>query len=235
MIERSSICIPSDFRSLAAFRGLSIALGNRPVLAAGLVCHLFGDLAYAAERSPLGVLSEANALIFAGAVRGPEIPDPLALLAADPGFLLPAEGGWFCPLFAERNKHWNPLAVTKQELGGQMNGMRKSRAHQHGLQELLGLDPVQFQHANGTVMEAAQARRVELLIRNSDACYSRRVRSKQEFTATLIQNAWAVLDKYPEEDVNRMLVTIRKHAHTQHPALPKNTEDLLENFKLYHE
>ena len=44
-----------------------------------------------------------------------------------------------------------------------------------------------------------------------------------------------LLDKYPEEDVNRMLVTIRKHAHTQHPALPKNTEDLLENFKLYHE
>lgn len=233
-MDRHTLCIPSDFRSLGAFRHLSLELGNDPLRAAGLVCHLFGDLAYAAERSPLGFMSENNARLFRAMF--PSEKDPVELLASEPGFLVKVDGGWHCPVFAEKNKHWNPLCMSIQEMGGQVTGMKKLEKRllkQAGMQDLLGLDPVCFQHADGRMMESAEARRTELLIRNADACFGRRVRTKSEFTPTLIQNAWRALHDFSEEDVNRVLVTVRKHAATNHPALPKSTEEMLENFNLY--
>ncbi len=250
--ERMDDClhIPKDFAGRREFRLLEKEVGK--LRAAAWVMFLFRDLAYAAQHSPLGVLSQSDAGLLGDALRelGNPLVDKVCDEVCDEGledgpvqvlkraeWITAVEGGYFCALFAVENKHFGPDYVSMQRLGGKKRGVEAKAKEMEaaGGQLALMLDPKLFVRPDGTAMAPDECRRVNMLIVMLDHHLGRKTRLKAEFTAGLIQDSYRVIERFDQEAILRVCtwLSIQRDTNPNHPALPKTTELVLGDFEKY--
>ncbi|MBI4661807.1 MAG: hypothetical protein HY735_23540, partial [Verrucomicrobia bacterium] len=159
-MDKKCLQIPVDFASRTEFRLLERAIG-KPGAAAVLLLYLWRALAYAAENARLGSLSCDQATLLAEDVAFLGLENPISLLTALNGFLVPDGDGFFCPLFAADNKQLSPNFVPIQRQGGLARGVVMKRRSLEGVaqQQSLLLDPALFKRPDGSQMSPEETNR----------------------------------------------------------------------------
>ncbi len=239
--------IPVDFERLPDYQQLVVLLGGEdgatpPVKAAFIFTRLFVDLAYQAEKTnEPGLLTAAGAELFCRSVHGrvglgcAEIIEILCrseLLVMRSVSNPPTEAmEYFCPRFAKLNPHlsgdFKPGHLKGADLSAHVRRKRGVAEDAAKLSMLLPIDT--WKGRDGKELDANQINRTIRLIKTLDNCTRRPGRNKSEFGEGLIADAAAVADAHTDDELEaacRWLVLQREH-----PAVPKTTEQLLQQWE----
>lgn len=233
----SNLHLPLDHESWVEYRALKAAVG--PVSATFALIRLFVDLGYQAKAgSPIGLLDErAQKFANEGMEEMGKIETgraietaccPIEALKAS-GFLVPREGGLFCQQFERLNTHldagYKPMHMRGAAMSAFVRGTRKDSRQM--TQYALLIPTHIWEKEDGTKLTHEEINDVMTLIRGCDNALGKPERPANEsgFTQQLARSAFAVLQEFPADQVERIL---RKIVESRgHPALPPTTEQLL--------
>ncbi len=233
-----SVHIPIDFEGRPEFRRLVPDLGAAQALA--VFTRLFVELAQLARATRrVGFLPDEAVEQFLTTVAwllpaGSLLP---LLSSGSLSLLRREEGGYFCPSFAELNGHLSPdfqPMHMKGAVAKSIGGVRK-QAEVVARQQTLLIDPKILVREDGTLFDAKESNKVTMLIHMVDRNLGRRQRTTSEFTAGLIGDAYRVLKTHSDDEVNRKCAWIVHHRKTDHPAVPKTTEQVLASWDSFGE
>ena len=225
--------VPLDFESRSQFRlmeRLPFSPQTSPkLIAAALVLFLWRELAYAAQAGgPVGFLPADQADLL-----NQVFPGALDLLT-QVGFLAAVDGGYFCGTFAADNQHFSPDHMSIQKQGGiaRSVALKKRQFASEAQQHSLLLPPELFVKGDGSAMSADEVNRVMMVVKLLDNYLGRKSRVNSEYSPGLVQDAWTVLDKFSDEEINLVCRWIYSKRRTSacHPGLPKTTEQILCDF-----
>jgi hypothetical protein len=232
-----SIHWPLDLESRTQFRILESRIGKVPSLAA--VVLLFRELGYGAQDDELGILRGPRLGLLKDALNGICTIEDLSM---EGGFLVDnkdaVEGvptGYFCPLFAQENRHLNREFVPIQKAGGIARAakLKVKQAQAEAIQqaELLASARELFSKPDGEAMTVDEKNLALMLIKLLDNVLGRRGRTNAEFTPGLMADAFAATSRFEGEEIDavtRHLMTLRDKQ-----GVSLKTEDVLRDFEAY--
>ena len=237
--------IPLDFERLPQVWSLTEALRNanatsgRPVsqsaleqVAALLFVRLFVMLGYLARTATqVGWLTPGGMRQFDNSFDqfNQEDLTPHELLVRA-GLLERLEQGLFCPLFATTNAHLGANYVSPSQKGNRRSAFIRSQNNiaAQAMQQamLLGeTNPNVFRRRNGDVMEQRLVDRSTLLIVSLDRVLGIRARAQGDFTAGLIADACAIVERVRPESLQEFYLWLTDNMGN--PAMPETTEQIL--------
>jgi hypothetical protein len=237
----SLLHLPLDHESWHEFRQLRQSVGH--ALASHMFIRLFVELGYQAQAGiRLGLLEEKAIELFLDSIaeasgarpEGPHGGRPQGLQALlSAGLLLPTEGGYLCPRFAQLNPHLDPSHEPMHVKGWKTSKLNRDLRKYGGmaLQQSLMIPDEVWTRPSGQKMEYEEIRQIMLLVRACDGALGRpeRPHNSNGFTQMLVQNAWRIVTEFSPEQIDSIVRGIM--ACRSHPAIPPTTEQLLPKFK----
>jgi hypothetical protein len=237
------LSLPADFERLPEYRaflskllqrsrGISIPVPWTVEMAALFIfVRLWVDLAYQAQSTkPLGFLPEDSMTLFVSAL-GREMGEfePVSMLV-EAGILRAENGGHLCERFARCNPHLSPDFKSGQTKGAEHSALvrGKRRVAHEAMQQAMLLPASAMKRRDGRPIEGADVNRCLIIIRTLDNCLKLAARNTANVGEGLLADAAEVMDRYTPEQLEATYFWIIDHR--DHPALPKTTEQLLQNF-----
>lgn len=225
--------IPIDIEVRTEFRILESRIGREKALAAVLI--LFRDLGYAAAQDSVGFILGPRTRPLEDSLEG---ICGLLDLTVDGCFLVKAESGFSCPIFAAENKHLSKDFKSIQEKGGAARAfkLRERQAEMDAPKLNAMLQPGLFivegvgESGEKTAMAPDERNRCLTLIRLFDNVTGRRDRLNGEYSAGLIGTAYEVIKRFDREAINRAAQLVMQTHERGHQL---NTETVLKDFHQY--
>ncbi len=227
------IRISRDFERSGEYRQLQRVYGDQ--VAAWLWMRLYVDLAHAVRSTKrLAWLSE-ELLVTLRESLGAEGAEGMVAALKEVGLLVRDEsGGWHCPKFAEDNPQLEPGHKSIQSAGGHSRAFvlaQKRLVEELPMQTLLLPNELFMRPETNPPeqMNPAEVRRVTMIIRSVDNALKLPQRATATYTPALIADAWRMHEAFTDAQIQEgCMVLVR---HRDHPALPKQTEQVLPRFK----
>lgn len=237
MSETAEIHVPRDFRGLPVMDRLAACFDGAELR---VFWTVFEFLALNVRPGEVGVVQPGDAGPLGARLDRCGVPRPASgwlepLQAAE--LLVPrGGGGWETPLFARHNRHLDPLlGESIQKKGARVRNFNRHVNEAQAPAMQMGLLPeAVFRLADGRLLTAEEIARVRRVVGALDGFTDRTtLRDPQraaDWPGDLVRAAWALAEAPGEQVVCETLERALDLGLVNHPAVPKTTEVLVQEF-----